>query len=311
MSIKTWSVCLVFAFAALFEAGCTWNRHDSKSASSDLLDRIGGGVGGQAVEPKRCLVKVWMISKPLRDRAVNDAAWERADEQLLESQTRMQFEDNGLRLGVVSGGLPPEIESILRADHPHKIEPAMFDLPDGNNTSIAVAASAPSVSIFLKRDGQGIGKDYKDASGFFRTTASQSGPTGVSLRIVPEIHHGPVLRRFDALPNNGGNYNPIQFMQKDGQQEETLRDMAATLNVEPGQFVLIGHNPDRKGSLGAFLLTRPEENSDRMLQKLIIIEVARSNPDAPGSHPKRPSDLQPVEPPDLPMPKPSTAKPAE
>ena len=305
MPIKTWLVGLVFAIAVTFAAGCSWNRHDTNSASSALFDRIGGGTGALTVDPKRCLLKVWMFSKPLRDRAVNEAAWERADEQVLDSETRAQFEDNGLRLGVLSGGLPPEIESILKADHPHKIEPAIFDLPDGNNTLISVAEASPSVSIFLKRDGQGIGKDYKDASGYFRTTTSQSGPTGVSIRIVPEIHHGPILRRFDALPSNPGNYNAMQFMQKDGQLEETLRDMAATLNVEPGQYVLIGHNPERKGSLGTFLLTRPEENSDRMLQKLIIIEVARSNPDAPGSHPKPSSDLQPVEPPDLPMPKPS------
>ena len=66
--------------------------------------------------------------------------------------------------------------------------------------------------------------------------------------------------------------NPMQFSLKDGQQEETFRELAAAFTLQPGQVAVIGHDPDRRGSLGAFLFTRPEPNSDRLTQQGIAAE---------------------------------------
>jgi len=77
------------------------------------------------------------------------------------------------------------------------------------------------------------------ATGFAgRITVGHQGATGVSLRFVPEIHHGPVQKRYDQLPNSGASLSAMQFMIKDGQQEETLRELAASLVLEPGQVAV-------------------------------------------------------------------------
>ena len=87
-------------------------------------------------------------------------------------------------------------------------------------------------------------------------------------------------------------------MLKDGQQEDTLRELAATLTLEPGQVAVIGCRPDRPRSLGAFLFTQPEPNSDRLLQKLVLIWAAREQPRHwRGPRTGAPADLEPVEPP--------------
>src|SRR5262249_39012586 len=151
-------------------------------------------------------------------------------------------------VGLLTGGLPTEVEAALNAAPPNKIDPAEFNLPDGANTLIALADSLPVASLFLNLDGRAFGKDYKDASGWFRVTVSQEGPTGVTLRFVPEIHHGPVRRQFDALPNTSATMSSMQFMVKDGQQEETLRELAASLTLQPGQVAVLGCDPDRRGS---------------------------------------------------------------
>src|SRR5262249_17384569 len=155
---------------------------------------------------------------------------------------------------------------------PNRVDPAEFNQPEGSPALINVAPTLGTVSLLLNRDGRAFGKDYEEASGYFRVTPTHEGATGVSLRFVPEIHHGPIQRRYDALPNTG-SVNPMQFMPKDGQQEDSLRDVAAAVTLQPGQVAVVGCIPERKGSLGAFLFTRPEANSDRLTQKVLFVRA--------------------------------------
>lgn len=299
MSPKTLALALTTSAVV---AGCTLNKNDLRhDPAAALFGRLGGG-GGPVVEPNRCMLKAAILPRPLRDKAVNEAVWAAADEQAVAPEARRALQDNGLRVGIITGGLPAEVEAALAAPPPNKVEPVEFNVPDGANSLVSLTESTPETSLLLNRDGRAFGKPYKDASGWFRVTATHDGPTGVAVRIVPEIHHGPVLRRFDSLPNNPGSLTSMQFMLKDGQQEETLRELAATLTLQPGQVAVVGCDPERRGSLGAFLFTRPEANSDRLMQKVLLIWASRSNPGEPGSQPAPQSRLLPVEPSDLPGP---------
>lgn len=291
MTRKT--LALVAAAAAV--AGCTpKNAEVRPGAASAVLERIGGG--GRVIEPNRCALRVVILPRPLRDRMVNEAVWATADSQVVDPAARRALEANGLRVGLVTGGLPAEVEAALAAPPPHKVDPAEFNLPDGASTLVSLTDANPVATVLMNRDGVVSGKDYKEASGWLRITAAHDGPAGVGLRFVPEIHHGPVQRRFDAMPNGAGPMNAMQFAVKDGQQEETLRDLAAALTLQPGQVAVVGCDPDRRGSLGAFLLTQPEANSDRLTQKVLLVWASRTNRGEPGSHPKPPARLVPVEP---------------
>ena len=101
-------------------------------------------------------------------------------------------------------------------------------LPDGDSMLVPLGAPAASVSLLLSQEGHATGKTYEDARGAFRLTATQEGDAGVSLRIVPEVHHGAFRRRVGADPAPG-DFAPRQFLFKDGQEEETFRALAATM----------------------------------------------------------------------------------
>lgn len=278
----------VLVLAMLAATGCSLNR--SGQPQNTFLSRIGGG--GQVIEPKRCTVTVATLSRPLRDAAINDAVWRVADEQVIAPEVRRALEVNGLRIGLITGELPAEVDAILKAPPPNRVEPLQLLLPDGDKTLISLSDPAPEVSLLLNREGRAFGKDYKDASGWYRLTVNQSSENAVSLRLVPEIHHGPFQRAFSALPT-AGTFSPQQFMQKDGQQEDTLRELAATLIVQPNQIVAIGCRAEADRSLGSFLCTRTEANSDRLLQKVVLIWASR----AVSGNVKAPPGLEPMEPP--------------
>lgn len=264
--------------------------------------RVGSGEGGEKIAPKRCAVTISILSRPLKDEILNRDAWRLADEQAVPAEARHALEANGLRMGVVTGDLPPEVMALLEAPPPHKIDPKTVLLPDGDTLLIPLGGATPRASLLLSRDGRAIGKEFEDARGSFRVTATQEGEDGVSLRLVPEVHHGPFKRRVGSDPA-AGEFAPQQFLFKDGQEEESFRDLAATLSLKPGQVLVVGSQPERKGSIGDFLLTEAEANSDRMLQRVVLIWAAR-NPEAPGplkgSPP--PPGLVPVDPPELKIP---------
>lgn len=278
-----------FVLALLAVAGCTLNKSDLRR--NTLVDRIGGG--GQVIEPKRCALQVAFLERPIRDAVLNDAIWNAADEQALAPEARRVLGVNGLRIGLITGALPAEVEAILNEPQ-SDAEPrkSQVILPDGSNTLLSLVDSTPQASLLLNRDNHASGKDYADASGFFRVTALQVGAAGVSLRFVPEIHHGPFQRAFGAVPNVG-TYAPQRFMVKDGQEEETLRELATTLTLQPGQVAVLGCFPDQRQSLGTFLFTHPEANSDRLLQKVLLIWASRSSQGLPA--------LEPIDPPDMPQ----------
>lgn len=278
-------------------AGCSLKRDLNKAVAGYYGNSP--EVGGQVIAPKMCKLTVAIIPRPLGDPVINASLWDLADEQAIGLDARRALEANGIRVGIITGGIPPAVEAAMKAPPPKQVDPADFILPDGANTMIALGSPRPTASLLLNRDGRAFGKDYKEASGWFRVTASQEGSTGVSVRLSPEIHHGPIFRRFDASAIN--NNTPMDFQVKDGQQEESLRDLAATLVIEPGQVAVIGAITERKGSLGSFLFTQPEENSDRMVQRVVIVWATRSNLGEPGSQPKPPANLRTVEPPELPL----------
>jgi hypothetical protein len=304
---------LALVAAGLAVAGCTLNRSDVRreaGTATTLLSRL-GGEGGTVIEPKWCALRVWIVSRPVRDRAVHDAVWGAADEQVVPPEVRHDLQANGLRVGVLTGGMPSEVEAAINAPPPDRVNPADFNIPDRSNTLVRLTPAASQASLLLNRDGRAFGRDYHDASGFFRVTASHEGATAVALRFAPELQHGQIARRFSTVPDGVNTLNALEPISiRDSQQEETFRELSATIKLEPGQIAVIGCDPDRRNTLGTFLFTQPEPNSDRLIQKVILISASRNNPGPPGSQPGPPV-LTPVDPPDLastPARKPEPAK---
>jgi hypothetical protein len=262
------------AFAGiLIVAGCTLDK-DGKGLGN-TFNRVGGH-SGELLEPKRCLLKVAILSRPFSDPLIHDVIWRVADEQMIPPKDRRAWEVNGLRLGRIIGELPLELEALLKdTESPNKVTPTSFFVQSGEPTLVSVSQAVGQASLLMNRDNRIFGNDYKDVSGYFRVTARHETANNVSLRLVPEIHHGPVQRTFQALPT-AAPISPQEFSIKNGQQEETIRELATSMVLEPGQVAVIGCRPDQKRSVGTFFFTQSETRSDERLEKLILIWASRN-----------------------------------
>jgi hypothetical protein len=273
--VPKWVLALATAATAglLIVAGCALDKNQTRNES--VFNRIGGH-GGEMTEPKRCLLRVAILSRPFGDPLVNEAIWTAADEQVVLPRERRLWEVNGLRVARFVGELPAEVQALLEDSSPNKkVNPTTFFVESGEQTLISISESVEQASLLLNRDNRVFGRDFAAASGFFRTTAQHDGAHSVSLRFVPEIHHGPIQRTYQPLANASADA-PRQFRINDGQQEETFRELPVNLVVEPGQVIAIGCRPEQKRSLGSFLFTQAVAHSDGRIQKLILIWASRN-----------------------------------
>ncbi len=277
--MTVWATILASATAIglLVVAGCTLDNPENRP--KQIFGRIGGhGGGGQIIEPRRCLIRVAILDRPFRDPAINDALWRVVDEQAIAPAEHKALDANGLRMGRIIGELPREVETILREERPRtpRVVPADMLIEDGDpKTLISISPRVDQVSLLVTREDGVSGRDYKDASGYLRLIPRHQGAHAVALRVIPEIHHGPMQRNFSAVPNAAG-IAPQELTIRDAQQEEALRELGVNLVLEENQVAVIGCRPDNPRSLGTFLFSQTSAENEERHQRLILIWATRN-----------------------------------
>src|SRR5262245_25031692 len=105
--------------AGLALVGCTLTQ--SQLAKGPLATPI--GAGGRLIAPKRCILRMMLVSRPAGDPVLNEAVWRGADPQAVDDEARRALEANGVRVGRVTGELPAEVRAVIDAPPPNKLEP--------------------------------------------------------------------------------------------------------------------------------------------------------------------------------------------
>ncbi len=285
MTRRTIAVTLALPGLLFAVAGCNLGKNgirkdtEVKPASATVAQPNGVGAAaksGTLITPRQTDLEMALLVRPQGDKVLTEGIWRACDEQVIPLDAQRALQANGVRLGLITGRLPAEVDEILHAPPPNQIDKVYVHLFEGGHTVFRLRPKSETATLLLNRQGKTAGKDYKDASGMMRITANQTGAWGVSLRFVPEIHHGPVQQGYAAVPG-AGPYAPQEFMLKNGQQEDSLRELAATLDIQPGQIAVIGCRADSSSSLGSFLFKEIETNSDREVQKVLLVWAARNN----------------------------------
>ncbi len=204
--MPVWVSILASTAAAglLVVGGCALDKPENRP--KQIASRIGGH-GGQIIEPRRCFIRVAILDRPFRDPAVNEALSRVVDEQVIAPAQHKLLEANGLRVGRIIGELPREVETILKEERPStpKVVPADMLIEDGDpKTLITIGPRVDQVSLLVTREDGVSGRDYKDASGYLRLIPRHDGAHAVSLKVIPEIHHGPLQRTFPTMPTASG-----------------------------------------------------------------------------------------------------------
>lgn len=199
--------------AAMSACGCRMTLLSPDPASDDELVSPLGGRNATKAEPRTIPFEVVFIRYDERDPQMTADLWNLADEQAIDDDARRQLCANGLRAGIVSAILPPELQSRFTAatvdptvettsqqsmiEAPAVVRRIMRLLPGRENELLA--AGSLDELILMECFGRDVqGSTYHDASAVFTLRAWPAENGLIRVRLCPVIKHGPMERKWVA-----------------------------------------------------------------------------------------------------------------
>lgn len=241
-------------------AGCWFAR---PSATSNWLDRLrpfGGPVGADVV-----VLEIALLETPIGDKYVNQELWTGTDEQFLAPELRSVQEENGLRVALVHGRAPNQLQSMLTSER-YNHNPRQRRLRAGDATVIDVGAKRALCSFELRTDGRTQVHSLAEALCQLQVTPTLSKDDKVHLAFVPQAQHFdrqrlPTVSATSALPL----------------QNHRVTDPYAALKfdvvISPNEYVILGTRFDKPKSLGFQFFI--DADAQRPVQRLLAIRAIR------------------------------------
>ena len=195
------------------------------------------------------------------------------DEQSFDDGLRRRLAANGLRVGIVTGDLPPHLaERIL----PDRAAPAaaadmvaaesplthrLLRLLPGRRSEVIAATGIENLVLLETGDGQVRGGTYRDATGLFELKVRPAADGRVRIDLVPEIKHGPLERSW--VGEDG------MFRLEAGQRRHRRDDLALGVELREGALLLVGCAGEQGATLGDALLR--DHGGTRSTMRLLAI----------------------------------------
>lgn len=230
---------------------------------------------GDATRPaaRTIPVEVVFVRHEEHDADLGVELWKEVDEQVLDDALRRRLATNGLRAGIVTGGLPPHLAArilpdridqastgdLLATDAP--LAKRLLRLLPGRRSEILVAAGIRELVLLEEREGQVQGGTFHDASGLLELKLRPAADGRVRVELVPEIRHGPLERSW--VGEEG------MFRMEAGQRRHRRDDLAFGLDLREGDLLVLGCAGEKAATLGDALLR--DQGGDRSTRRLLMV----------------------------------------
>jgi hypothetical protein len=212
--------------------------------------------------PDSVTLEVWEARVPLdQDRTV-EALWQQVDEQCLDANLRSRLLANGLRAGVLGGALPDELADLLglegempEVSDSRTITPAMAAPPvtrrvvqvnRQEHRTIQASAVQDEAVVLLSKDGRVGGKPFREVEGRYELRAQAVAGQRVSVRVVPELHHGELRNRYT------GSDQGILLMAP-SREREAFDELTIGAELGAGDALVLSCLPEADSTLGGLL----------------------------------------------------------
>lgn len=249
---------------------------------ADILPR-------QQMSPQAVALDIISVSLP--DDATSDVIWNQIDEQQLSAEERRRLDQSGLRVGLIAGQMPRELERTvgITATPDDLMQPQAVASDDeataqirhmqlrlgGDHHGTILAGGMheelPLLTSRAGRDGPELtGQTYRQAQGEFRVAARQLDDGRIFVELTPELVHGDVSMQYTATD---GVLRP-----QPGRPKVVFDDLKCALPLSAGQMLVIGPSAARRGAIGQAFLS--QEIGGRSRQKLLLVRLAQTQYDA-------------------------------
>lgn len=233
--------------------------------------------------PDSVTLEIFDVRIPLDQDAEAESVWQQADEQCLDAELRRRLLANGLRAGVLGGTLPDELSSLLGlASQTEEQSSERVITPDSavprvtrrivqvnrqGQVTIQTTETMAEAQVLFSEKGQLRGRTYCQIEGRYELRAESIPGQRVAVRAVPELHHGEMRTRY-AGSDQGA------LLMIPSRERESFERLTVSVELTPGELLVLGCLPQAAGSLGETLHTVAAKG--RRERKLVLVRVLES-----------------------------------
>jgi hypothetical protein len=235
--------------------------------------------------PESVKLEIFEARIPLdQDRQI-ETLWDQVDELCLDSDLRSRMLANGLRAGVVGGSLPDELSSLLgltadpseisaeevvtAASAVPRVTQRVMQLNRRDSKIIQVCDLREEAQILFNENDRLGGKTYLQVEGRYELRAESMPGQRVSVRLVPELHHGELRNRY-----SGGDQG--KFLITPSREREAFEQLAMAVELLPGEMLVVGCLPQAESSLGGVL--HMASANGRTERKFLMVRLLETPP---------------------------------
>ncbi|OHB84091.1 MAG: hypothetical protein A2V98_15105 [Planctomycetes bacterium RBG_16_64_12] len=236
------------------------------------------------MSPDSCVLDIFFVRLPSGDKEANGPMWAEIDEQHLPCELRRRLAQDGFRVGLVGGQMPPKLIEVLELDNKPVpsgdcIQVNLEDLESaprvvrrhlqiraGRTRQIVTSGVSKELPVLLSTADGVCGRSYPEAQGVLSVKALPEPDGRVRLELVPELHYGEYGPRF------AGHQHAFRI--ETTRPHRVFDELAFSAMLTAGDMVVVTSLPNRLGSLGHRFFS--QEYSGRDEQKLLVIRLSQT-----------------------------------
>jgi len=218
-----------------------------------------GGAGGKSPlrparpSPDSVTMEIIWARFPASDPQLNDAAWQDIDETQLAPAVRRELANNGFRVGVIGGTLPPAIARVLNQGESHSEKPSsdtedqtidltaepivhgrVRQLPRNQRYEIQASEVYPSVPLLVSGGRELSGRTYQQAQAIYALRVDPQPDRTALVELTPELHHGSPSIRWTRGDDGSGI-----LRQAPVRDHEIFTNLRMNVTLAPGEMLLL------------------------------------------------------------------------
>jgi hypothetical protein len=225
---------------------------DNQGRPSGVQSERSGNRPADSIVVVNLQFDVMRVEMPVGATRHSTKIWNHVDELQLEPRRCAMLARNGLRVGVAEGHSWPAIQALLNA-HDAKSSRKQHVVRSGSPLTLDVGEVYDGESVFsYDANGRLQGHTFGPGRKYIHIdyAIAPEDPRRVALKVVPEVHVESLDKHWDQV--GGGIQERMRY------EGKLFTELTATVDLSPGQFLVIGPSPEANLSflLGSRFLER-------------------------------------------------------
>lgn len=225
-----------------------------------------GPVGEDVVQ-----IDMAVVEREPGDLYLNGGLWQDVNEQS-NLERKQTLEDNGFRIGRI-GTLPPTLLTARSCPEPHRKR-----LHAGSGVPLPLGPVWKECKFQLCEEDHPQPVQLKNAQCYLEVVPVLGEEGRLTLRFVPHVRHGQPSFAPRAVKEACGT---LRWQWDMREPDEAYPDLGWELDLDEGEYVVVGTRLDHPGTLGhcCFL---PAEGEERK-QLLLVVRASRVQTSPPAN----------------------------